>query len=139
VAADGQEEHMQKTVLPVLLSAALLAGCGTAAVPAAQSRAARAQTAPAPVVSRAVSTADTGAQQAVLAELAAIDPLLLSGDVFSKLRATCAGIAGGAEDLLTVTKIRFTGPDTDPVSDEQARRIIAAISDTGFCRSPAGR
>jgi hypothetical protein len=134
VAADGQEERMHKSALPVLLSAALLAGCGTAAVPAAQSPVAQA-----PVVSRAVSTADAGAQQAVLAELAVIDPLLLNGDVLSKVRATCAGISGGAEDLLTVTKIRFTGPGTRPVSDDEARRIIAAISTTGFCGSQAGR
>jgi hypothetical protein len=120
---------MHKRALPVLLSAALLSGCGTAAatVPAVHT----------PAVKHAIPAAGPGRQHALLTELAKINPLLINDEVMADVASTCTGIASGAEGLLTVTRIRFTGPRMDSVSDDEARRILAAISNTGFCTGPA--
>ena len=75
-------------------------------------------------------------QEALLAALAKINPLLPSDRAVDKARSLCGRLLGQspAEQLIAAAKAEFGGGDGPAVSDEDAQRILSAIGANGFCR-----
>lgn len=110
---------MKHLIAPVLIAAAIaLTGCTPAAPPAA-----------------AIPSPDTVQTQILTVALMGVAPEMANSKSIDAARNVCQAILDNKDDaaLVALAKTEFVSNEVSEVSDAQAKLLVAAVRDNGFC------
>jgi hypothetical protein len=113
---------MKKLIVPALLLAAALTGCTPAAPPPAS-----------------IPSPDTFQTQTLTVALMGVAPEMANSKSIDAARNVCKAILDGKDDagLVALAKSEFLSNEVSEVSDAQAKLLVAAVRENGFCPIPA--